>query len=69
MIFGDLLNRLTLATRPYEKNRGETQAMYEKWRDIALGDVKRFKGRSYKRHIVNMVSEFDNIPVTDEKKL
>jgi len=68
MIFGDLLNRLTLATRPYEKNPGDTQAMYEKWRDIALGDIKRFRIRSYKRHIVSMVNEFDNIPVTDEKK-
>lgn len=68
MIFGDLLNRLTLATRPYEKSHGDTQAMYEKWRDIALGDIKRFHNRSYKRHIVEMVRAFDEIPVTNEKK-
>ncbi len=68
MIYGDLLNRLTLATRPYEMAAGDTQAMYEKWRDIALTDIKNFHKRKYRRHIVEMVNEFDNIPVTDEKK-
>jgi predicted nucleotide-binding protein (sugar kinase/HSP70/actin superfamily) len=68
MICGDLLNRLTLATRPYEKTLGDTQAMYEKWRDIALEDIKHFHRRSYNRHVTQMVSEFDEIPVTDAKK-
>ncbi len=68
MIFGDLLNRLTLATRPYEKTPGTTQAMYEKWRDIALGDIRRYSKRTYRLHISQMVSAFDDIPVTDQKK-
>lgn len=68
MIYGDLLNRLTLATRPYEMNAGDTQIMYEKWRDIALTDIKRFSKRRYRAHIVEMVNEFDNIPIRDEKK-
>jgi len=68
MIYGDLLNRLTLATRPYEVTAGDTQAMYEKWRDIAVADIKSFSKRRYRRHIVEMVNEFDDIPITDEKK-
>ncbi len=68
MIYGDLLNRLTLATRPYEVNAGDTQTMYEKWRDIALADIKSFSKRRYRRHIVEMVNEFDDIAVTDVKK-
>ncbi len=68
MIFGDLLNRLTLATRPYERTAGDTQAMYEKWRDIALEDIRRYNKRSYRLHISQMVREFDDIPVTDQKK-
>ncbi len=68
MIYGDLLNRLTLATRPYELNPGDTQAAYIKWRDIALANIKKLNHRLFKRNIIDMVSEFDAIPVTDEKK-
>ena len=68
MIYGDLLNRLTLATRPYEEIAGDTQAMYEKWRDIALADLKSFRKHRYQHHIIEMVNDFDNIPVRDEKK-
>jgi predicted nucleotide-binding protein (sugar kinase/HSP70/actin superfamily) len=30
-VYGDLLMRLTFACRPYEKNKGETNALLNKW--------------------------------------
>ena len=68
MVYGDLLNRLTLATRPYEAEPGSTDALYEKWRDIALDDMSRLTGWRTHRVITDMVAAFDTLPVTGERK-
>lgn len=68
MVYGDLLNRLTLASRPYEANNGETEAMYNKWRDITLSGMKKMSFKQFKRNIKNMVAEFDSIEVTNVRK-
>ena len=68
VIYGDLLNRLLLATRPYEKNRGDAQALYLKWRDIAIADIKGLSLRGFKRNIREIVAEFDKIPLSGAKK-
>ncbi|MFA5675624.1 MAG: acyl-CoA dehydratase activase-related protein [Christensenellales bacterium] len=68
MVYGDLLNRLTLATRPYEKNIGETEAAYQKWRQITLSGMKKIRFKRFGRNIADMVAEFDAIPVTGERK-
>ena len=68
MIYGDLLNRLTLATRPYEQMPGETDRTCEKWRTLALDNVKNLKTRQFKRIIINIVDDFDNIPVVEKRK-
>lgn len=68
MIYGDLLNRLTLATRPYEATKGDTDRACRRWHDIAIDNIKTLNKRRFKRSIVEMVNEFDNIPVTDVKK-
>jgi len=68
MVYGDLLNRLTLATRPYEAKPGSTLALYEKWRDIALEDMGRLTGWRTRRIITDMVAAFDSLPVTDQRK-
>lgn len=67
LVYGDLLMRCIYKVRPYEKNKGETWALYEKWRDalaaeLALGNVPA------KKYCARIVSEFGAIPVTDEVK-
>ena len=68
MVYGDLLNRLTLATRPYEAEPGSTERLYEKWRDMALADVCRWTGWRTRRIITDMVEAFDALPVTEQRK-
>lgn len=68
MIYGDLLNRLLLATRPYEKNQGDTAKAYKKWHDLAIENTKNLNNRNFRRNITGMVEEFDDIPVSDVKK-
>ena len=68
LVYGDLLSRLTLATRPYEKTKGDCERAFEKWRTIAMENVRSMGGRRFKRNILEMVEEFDSIPVNDERK-
>ena len=68
VIYGDLLNRLTLGVRPYEQNKGDVEKAYQKWRKIVAENVKSLNHRVYKRNIHEMIEEFDNIPINDIKK-
>jgi predicted nucleotide-binding protein (sugar kinase/HSP70/actin superfamily) len=68
MVYGDLLNRLVLATRPYEVTPGSADAALVKWREIALDNVRHLSGRRFKRNIQTIVDAFEAIPVTGERK-
>ena len=68
MVYGDLLNRLTLATRPYELNEGDTEKACKKWSAFAMENVADLNARRLKRNILEMVEEFDNIPVVEQRK-
>ncbi len=68
MVYGDLLNRITLATRPYVAVPGETDSTFEKWKAIAIENIQRRGSRKFKRSILEMVEEFDNIPVVEKNK-
>ncbi len=63
--WGDLLLTLTLRIRPYEINKGQTNAVYNKWLkrlccDIATCNRKQTK---HKKVIDEMIADFDAIPV------
>lgn len=68
MVYGDLLNRLTLATRPYEAVKGETDLLCEKWKSIALSCMKSFNVHRFRRSITDMIAAFDAVPVTGQRK-
>ena len=68
LIYGDLLNRLTLATRPYEAVPGSVDKEYAQWRDLALANVKTLRTRRFKRIISDMVDAFDHIALDKKRK-
>ena len=63
IFFGDLLQKLLLRNRPYEINKGETQAMYEKW----LAKCKKYAAKSsilqFKQIIREMIADFETIKI------
>ena len=67
-IYGDLAMRLLYATRPYEKNPGEAQAVLDSWYDRIIRNTLHFSKRKYRENIRGMVEEFDRIPLRDVKK-
>lgn len=64
VLYGDLLMRCVYKVRPYEKNVGETNALYKEWNDrltaeFAAGDVPT------KKYAARIVKEFGAIPTLD----
>ncbi|MDR2934457.1 MAG: acyl-CoA dehydratase activase-related protein, partial [Candidatus Adiutrix sp.] len=58
LLYGDLLNRLLLAGRPYEKQPGAVQALVEHWSARASETVRRGDRRAFKREIEALVEDF-----------
>ena len=68
MVYGDLLMRLTNATRPYEKNEGETNKRLGKWLEYLKPSLAKMSIREYHRNIRNIIKDFDNMEILDIKK-
>lgn len=68
ILYGDLLSRLLLRTRPYEKIKGTTQQTYDRWLEQLKPIVCR--GRKSEMSMVSaaMIKEFANIPISKEIK-
>ena len=70
--YGDLLVTLRAQTEPYEVNKGETEAMQEKWigrlRELFLQD-KGWHGREVKANMPKIAADFASIPVKRVSKI
>ena len=70
--YGDLLVTLRAQTEPYEVNKGETEAMQEKWigrlRELFLQD-KGWHGREVKANMPKIAADFASIPVKRVEKI
>ncbi len=64
VVLGDLFMRLIYATRPYEAVPGSTDALYQKWREICIEEIKKpgFGRHVTKKLIKNIVKDFDTLP-------
>ena len=58
LLYGDMLNRLLLASRPYEKQPGQAQALVDLWSGRAAETVRRGDRRAFKRDIEALVEDF-----------
>ena len=67
-VYGDLLMKVLLRVRPYETIPGSANLLYEKWCDKCKDSLKDANIRQFKRNIKDIVSDFDNLEITDEVK-
>lgn len=65
---GDLLMRLQLAVRPYERIKGTTNKVYEHWLKESANILEDFSMKKYKKLIHSIVTDFKNIEIIPEKK-
>ena len=68
VVYGDLMMKLTLATRPYEVNKGETNQVNDKWQRICYDALKKGSFREFKRNVKNMIIDFNNIEIRQINK-
>lgn len=68
IMIGDVLMRCLYRTRPYEKNPGSADALYEKWNAIAEKKVKSLSFITYNRLLKNIIKDFDSLPLKPIKK-
>jgi len=68
--FGDILMKCLYRMRPYEKVKGSANRLHRKWEkkciEFVSGDHVSY--RKYKQICRTIIHEFDNLPITDEKK-
>ncbi|MDO5563873.1 MAG: acyl-CoA dehydratase activase-related protein [Eubacteriales bacterium] len=70
LLYGDIFMRIVYATRPYEKVKGSTNALHEKWKKICIDSLTKDKISllSFNKNIIGMIRDFDNLERIDIKK-
>ena len=68
VLYGDLMMRLLLRTRPYEIYKGDAERLYGRWKRRVSEDVRKGGWRLFKKEIRKMIEEFSVLPVTGSKK-
>ncbi|MGN0658808.1 MAG: acyl-CoA dehydratase activase-related protein [Emergencia sp.] len=70
LIYGDLLMKLSCRTRPYEIEAGSTDRLYDSWVRKCEDELARSSLRrsGFRHNCVEMIRQFDRIPVNREKK-
>lgn len=61
VIYGDILQKLLTKNRAYEINKGETQALFDKWMEKCKKLVANSSMKEFKSNIYKMVEEFEEI--------
>ncbi|RDY28387.1 2-hydroxyglutaryl-CoA dehydratase [Romboutsia weinsteinii] len=67
-LYGDLLMKVLYRVRPYEKEMGSTNKLYEKWISICLNSLERGSFGEFSHNIKNIIKEFDELEIIDTKK-
>lgn len=70
--YGDLLMILSNQTEPYEKHKGDTKRLNDKWIELLSDDIKRGKNLSakkIKKRFTEMIEDFKAIEKEDKELL
>ena len=68
MIYGDLLMRVLYRTRPYEKNKGETDRIFEKWMERCKSDLCTLNRNVFRQNLTGIVADFERISIKNETR-
>ena len=61
IVYGDLLQKLLLKNRAYEKVSGESQKLYDAWMEKCKALVRKSNSKEFKKSIYDMVADFEKI--------
>ena len=61
VLYGDLLQKMLTKNRAYEKNKGDTQALFDKWMEKCKEILKNGNSKEFKQSIYDIVNDFEKI--------
>ena len=61
VLYGDLLQKMLTKNRAYEKNKGETQALFDKWMEKCKEILKNGNSKEFNQSIYALVNDFEKI--------
>ncbi len=70
IIYGDVFMRCVYRMRPYEKEKGATDALHEKWKKKCIQDLQKssVNNARFKKNLKQIVADFDQIPIHEDLK-
>jgi predicted nucleotide-binding protein (sugar kinase/HSP70/actin superfamily) len=66
IIYGDLLMRVLYRVRPYEKQPGAAQKLYDYWTDKCRESLLTGGKHNFKSNIFEIVHDFDNLEIDEQ---
>ena len=61
VLYGDLLQKMLTKNRAYEKNKGETKALFDKWMHKCKEILNNGNSKEFKQSIYDIVNDFEKI--------
>mgnify|MGYP004630242817 CR=1 FL=1 len=61
MIYADLLQKMLYKNRAYEKNKGETEKLFNKWMEKAIALSIKSSNKAFSKGIYEIVEDFEKI--------
>lgn len=68
IIYGDLLMKVLHKVRPYERDIGSSNRLYEKWVQKCKDSLEKASIYEFRKNIKSIIEDFDNLEVLDIKK-
>ena len=68
LVYGDLLMRVLYRVRPYEKETGAANRLYESWVDRCKKSSRSGNLNEFKKNVWSIVRDFDTLPINNIKK-
>ena len=66
LIYGDLLMRVLYRVRPYEKEQGSANRLYEDWVQRCQESLKKGSKKDYYENLRQIVKDFDNLELYED---
>ncbi len=67
-VYGDLLMKVLLRTRPYETIPGTCDGLFDRWMKRCKMQLRMGNRKAFRDNLIRIVKEFEDVPVTGERK-
>ena len=68
LCYGDLLMRLLLRTRPYEREKGTSDRLYARWSERIKENIRRGSWLRFRRDVWEMTRDFAEVPLSGARR-